>query len=579
MRSCALLLLLGAEAWTNTPRRGSRRAPRTSRSAAAQDDVVVIGAGVGGLCAGALLATYGYKVRVVEAHDRAGGCAHGFTRRVKGIEGDFHFDSGPSLFSGCSSPSNNPLRQVLDAVGEAPTWATYSEWTMSLPQGQTMKVKSGNSKAFSDELGRLDGPSAESDWKNLVSANFALGEVVAGVPPIALRADAGAVVTARPYLGGLDPSTMLKFGIETVTKKISPSGPFSAVLDAAKVGRGSLVYRWFDFLAFALSGLPVKATSAAACSFMMKEFFAPGAVLDYPIGGSQAIADALVRAIEKRGGTVELKKKVQGLVFDDRARCVGVELQDGTQRTAAVAVISNADAWATSRLVEKSLPQQAKKSPKLQGSNLDSSTTPATRSFVHLHVAFKADAALDADLGMHHIVVNDWDQPIDASDNCVFVSVSSVLDKAAAPEGYHVLHAYLPATEPWSLWKDLDPKSEAYAEMKAERAEPLWRALERFIPNVRERAVFSQVGSPLTHARYLRRHEGTFGPAWRAGEAAFPGHKSPVEGLWCVGDSTFPGIGVPAVAGSGIAVANSIAPLGKHLELLDNMRKDGSLPR
>jgi phytoene dehydrogenase-like protein len=228
-----------------------------------------------------------------------------------------------------------------------------------------MKVKSGDSKAFSDELGRLDGPSAEQDWKSLVAANFALGEVVAGVPPIALRADAGAVITARPYLGGLDPQTMLKFGLETVTKKISPSGPFSAVLDAANVGRGSLVYRWFDFLAFALSGLPVKATSAAACSFMMKEFFAPGAVLDYPLGGSQAIADALVRAIEKRGGTVELKKKVEGLVFDGN-KCVGVSLQDGTQRTANVAVISNADAWATSNLVEKSLPQ-AKRAPKLEG--------------------------------------------------------------------------------------------------------------------------------------------------------------------------------------------------------------------
>ena len=72
--------------------------------------------------------------------------------------------------------------------------------------------------------------------------------------------------------------------------------------------------------------------------------------------------------------------------------------------------------------------------------------------------------------------------------------------------------------------------------------------------------------------RYLRRHRGSYGPAFAAGERAFPGHRSPIDGLWCCGDSTFPGIGVPAVAGSGIAVANSIAPLGKHLELLDELR-------
>ena len=69
-----------------------------------------------------------------------------------------------------------------------------------------------------------------------------------------------------------------------------PSGPFSRVLAAAGVPRTSLVYRWFDFLAFALSGLPVDQTSAAAIAFMIKEFFAEGAVMDYPIGGSQVIA-------------------------------------------------------------------------------------------------------------------------------------------------------------------------------------------------------------------------------------------------------------------------------------------------
>ena len=40
-----------------------------------------------------------------------------------------------------------------------------------------------------------------------------------------------------------------------------PSGPFSRVLAAAGVPRTSLVYRWFDFLAFALSGLPVDQVS------------------------------------------------------------------------------------------------------------------------------------------------------------------------------------------------------------------------------------------------------------------------------------------------------------------------------
>ena len=59
------------------------------------------------------------------------------------------------------------------------------------------------------------------------------------------------------------------------------------------------------------------------------------------------------------------------------------------------------------------------------------------------------------------------------------------------------------------------------------------------------------VGSPLTHERFLRRHRGTYGPELRAGERGFPSAYSKVDGLLLCGDSTFPGIGVPAVAGSG----------------------------
>lgn len=87
-----------------------------------ETDIVIIGSGIGGLCAAALLARYGYKVTVCEAHYHAGGAAHGF--EVKG----FHFDAGPSFFAGMSGPpgaSSNPLKQVLDAVGETVEYVTY----------------------------------------------------------------------------------------------------------------------------------------------------------------------------------------------------------------------------------------------------------------------------------------------------------------------------------------------------------------------------------------------------------------------------------------------------------------------
>ena len=43
------------------------------------------------------------------------------------------------------------------------------------------------------------------------------------------------------------------------------------------------------------------------------------------------------------------------------------------------------------------------------------------------------------------------------------------------------------------------------------------------------------------------------------------------KGLLCCGDSTFSGIGMPAVAASGAIAANTIAPLHKHLQLLSEL--------
>lgn len=92
------------------------------------------------------------------------------------------------------------------------------------------------------------------------------------------------------------------------------------------------------------------------------------------------------------------------------------------------------------------------------------------------------------------------------------------------------------------------------------------------IPDVRQRVVMHIVGTPLTHERYLRRHKGTYGPAVKAGEEDWPGPVSEVPGLICCGDSTMPGIGVPAVAASGMMAANVLLPIREHLSLLTSLK-------
>jgi len=241
-------------------------------------------------------------------------------------------------------------------------------------------------------------------------------------------------------------------------------------------------------------------------------------------------------------------------------------------------VVSNADVWKTASL----LPPAAREIVRLSLARGGSSSpldpdTPHTPSLVHLHLGIRAEGLSEQALAsIHHIAVPDWSKLM-APGSTAFVSVPSLLDPSLAPEGSHVVHAYLPATEPYEVWEGLKRGSAEYNALKAERAEPLYVSIERFIPDIRERVQVEMIGSPLTHERFLRRHRGTYGPELRAGQADFPGAKTPVQGLFVCGDSCWPGIGVPAVAGSGIAAAHAIVGADKQAELLREMRERDTL--
>ncbi len=510
-------------------------------------DVIVIGSGIGGLCCAGLLARYGFEVVVCESHTIPGGAAHSFDRR------GFRFDSGPSLFSGiAASPSANPLRQVLDALGEDLPCAHYDTWGCCLPEG-TFDTAVGADQ-FCEVLARLRGPAAVSEWRALQQLMAPLAAAAVAIPPAALRFDWRAIATVGRFAPAAGRQAL----------KISRlTGPFSQLI-AGVVG-DRFLRDWLDLLCFLLSGLPARGTSAAEMAFMFADWYRPGVKLDYPIGGSGALVEALVRGLTRQGGQLHLGAHVAEVLLQ-HGRAVGVRLQDDRTIGARRAVISNASIWDTLRLLPaEALPPAFRRRRQ---------ATPACASFMHLHLGIDA-RGLPEDLACHHIIVNDWARGVDAPQNVVLVSIPSLLDPALAPTGKHALHVYTPGNEPYELWARLDRRSSEYAARKQARAEVMWQALARVIPDIRERCEVALVGTPLTHERFLRRDRGSYGPAISAATGLFPGPRTPIDNLLCCGDSTFPGIGLPAVAASGFAAANTLAPVAAHLQLL---RDIGCLP-
>eukprot|EP00434_Breviolum_minutum_P023689 symbB.v1.2.020895.t1/scaffold1782.1/size101530/1 len=185
----------------------ARRVTRLGRRAGAgkavqsteEVDAVVIGSGIGGLCAGSVLSKYGQRVVICEAHGSAGGAAHGFSCKLPKEGGDFFFDTGPSFFSGLSDPDGariNPLKAVFDLLEVELPCHQYRSFGLCLPEGDfTHTPDFGN-----EILAPVSGKAAKKEWDSLLQAMKPLAALVEALPVPALRSDLGALLTAGRFL-------------------------------------------------------------------------------------------------------------------------------------------------------------------------------------------------------------------------------------------------------------------------------------------------------------------------------------------------------------------------------------------
>jgi len=220
----------------------------------------------------------------------------------------------------------------------------------------------------------------------------------------------------------------------------------------------------------------------------------------------QCVCFKQVRAIEKHPGCSVVTRAAVERIDTLGGKASGVTLKGGRQVKASTAVVANCDPKVTRNLIPRGavagLPELdacldglvsdwvggAEDSAEItsqEGTTADegeAKETGALRSFIHLHAGIDAaDLPLvpSADFPAQWAVVRDWNAPgdggvpgkgafcgVESPRNVVLVSVPSLLDPSLAPPGKHVLHAYVPATEPWLDWAHMDRKSEEYAAKK-----------------------------------------------------------------------------------------------------------------
>jgi prolycopene isomerase len=330
--------------------------------------------------------------------------------------------------------------------------------------------------------------------------------------------------------------------------------------------------RFIDMECFCWSVMPADRTPMINAGMVFSDRHAGG--INYPKGGVGVIAGRLVAGLERYGGAIRYRSRVVKVLLE-QGRAVGVRLAGGEELRAR-RVVSNATRWDTFGDPDSAGPRPggAAKLPSktMSGQSLiDGADTPAAErtwrrryrpspSFLSLHLGVRADLIPEG-THVHHLLLERWED-LEAEQGTVFVSMPSLLDPSLAPEGHQIVHTFTPSS--MEAWQGLSPSE--YRVKKQADADRLIARLEAILPGLAGAITHREVGTPRSHRRFLGRMGGSYGPipAMRLpGLLPMPFNRTGISGLYCVGDSCFPGQGLNAVAFSGFACAHRIgADLG-----------------
>jgi phytoene dehydrogenase-like protein len=491
----------------------------------ARYDVVIIGAGLGGLTAGAILARAGRRVLVIERSNSVGGAASSYKSGDLFVEGSLHETSDPH---DPRDPKHDALTRagVIDAVQWIPSGAFYQARGGPLQQPFTMP---DNFDAARDALterfpeARAGIHQLLSEMERIASAAGALAQ--SANPRASLRALLKFLPTIRDWRLSLAQKLTGVFGDNEAVKCALAANLSYYHDDPATL--------WWIFFAIAQGG-----------------YLQSGG--RYVQGGSQRLSSALARAIKLAGGEVTVRRVVSAIAMGSEGSAVSVThtARDGSDPRVveALRIVSNAAPAALAPLLPAAAAKKLRASyaGRISSISLFALTLGLSKPPREFGIATYSTQLLPPDLTR----LSDYPQgaALMADEPGIRMPPMSIVDYAAIDSGVpappYVLSIFGP--DRLSNWDASD--MDAYREKRGRWQQAIVRYLDSHYPGLADAVVASSFNTALSVRQYLNAPEG----------AVYGFAPTPPRGLWRT--ST----GSPRTAVPGLYLASAYAGFGGY---------------
>jgi C-3',4' desaturase CrtD len=495
-------------------------------------DVAVVGAGIAGLTAAALLAAEGLEVVLLEAHSQSGGCAGTFRR------GPYTFDVGATQVAGFEPGG---IHQRL-----------FRHFALPLPQAEPLDP--GCSVWLAGEQAPIRLWRQAAHWRDERLRQFP-GSGRFWDLCAALHRSNWAFAARDPVLpprDGWDLAQLLRaLGPATLASGLFSAATIADLLRLCGCGSDRRLRRFLDLQLRLYSQEPADRTAALYGATVLAMAQEPLGLWHLQ-GSMQRLSDALEQALAQAGGGLRLRHRLTGLQRQaDGWRLTGQGPAQRPFQLEAAEVVCTLPPQALPLLLGAELPPAYAR--RIQGFDDPSGAL--------VFYGAVAREALPADLGLHAQL--EWGDP-----GSLFISVSADGDgRAPSGEATVIASVFTPA-RPW-----FGLEESVYQQRKQRALEGIQAGLQQLlglqVGHFRHRELATPrgfagwTGRPFGFVGGLGQHPSRFGPFGLAS-------RTPLPGFWLCGDAIYPGEGTAGVSLSALmACRQLLAGRGQPLVLRD----------